>query len=65
MQGRSEKYKWFTCDEEVDGRSKERASKGRKEAKMPQWDGLAVLLNIWMKFFTLGNIFNAIGDVFR
>ena len=28
---------------------------------MPQWDGLAVLLNIWMKFFTLGNIFNLCG----
>ena len=48
MQGRSEKYKWFTCDEEVDGRSKERASKGRKEAKMPKWDTLTVLLNIKM-----------------
>ena len=40
--------KWQTCDEEVDGRSKERASEGRKEAKMPQWDALTVLLNIKM-----------------
>ena len=50
QQGRKEKpiYKLFTCDEQVDCGSKEGASDGRKEAKMPQWDGLAVLLNIQM-----------------